>query len=150
MNRGLVWGIGAVAVIAAAYLAGYLPENRQRVAATTEAAALQTRLATAEARVRAGELLGQALTLKEIAIRQDYGQALERSSAFFDAVRGEAATTPEPRLREGLAAVLARRDAVTAALAKTEPTAVELIHDIERLLRGAMGYAMLPEPRREP
>lgn len=132
-------------VIAGAYLAGYLPESRGRIAAEAEVGELQMRLAAAEGRVRVGELLGQALTLKEVAKRQDYGQALDLSSPFFDAVRAEAARSPDSGSRTGLNEVLAMRDAVTAALAKADPTVIETLHGIELRLRRALGYALPPE-----
>jgi hypothetical protein len=75
-------------------------------------------------------------------MRQDYSQALERSSALFDAIRGEAARISEPQLRDGLNGALAMRDSVTARLAKGEPAAVEILHDIELELRRALGYEL--------
>lgn len=146
----LLAAIAVVAVITAAYFAGYLPERRQRAAAESEVGALRSRLAVAEARVRTGELVGQVLTVKEAAMRQNYGQALELSSSFFDAVRAEAATTPDSRLRDGLNEVLAKRDLVTAALAKGDPTVSETLHSLELGLRRALGYAISPEPAPTP
>lgn len=148
-TKGLI-AIAAAAVIGGAYWAGYLPERRVRIAVEAEVGALQTRLATAEARVRLGELLGQALTVKEVAMRQNYGQALELSTPFFDAVRAETARAADAGLRDGLNEVLAMRDEVTAALAKADPTVVESLHGIELRLRRALGYALPPEPASSP
>jgi hypothetical protein len=137
-------------VVAVAYLAGYWPERRQRLAAETQAGQLQATAAAAEARVRTGELLGRVLTVKELAMRQDYGQALERSSALFDAIRNEAVTIPDTQLRDGLNGALGTRDSITARLAKGEPAAVELLHDIELELRRALGYEMPPAANSAP
>lgn len=139
--KGLI-ALAAAAVIGGAYLAGYLPERRGRIAVEAEIGALRPRLAAAEARVRTGELLGQALTLKEVAMRQNYGQALELSTSFFDAVRAELARPGESGLADGLNEVLTMRDGVTAALAKADPTVLETLQRVELRLRRALGYAL--------
>ncbi len=143
MSRTVLVLVGAV-LIAAAFAAGRLPERQQRTAAEAGRAALQDQLTAAEAKLRAAALLGQVIAAREVATRQNYGQALTLSSAFFDAVRGEAAATPDPTLREALHDVLGRRDAVTAGLARNEATAVEVLHDLERRLRQALGYSVPP------
>lgn len=142
MRTRLIGAAVVVIVIAVAYLAGYLPQRRLRLAAETQAGELEARVRTAETRVRTGELLGRALAVKELAIRQDYGQALERSSTFFDAIRRETAMMSDTPLRDGLNTALALRDTVTARLAKAEPTSVESLHDVELELRRALGYEM--------
>ena len=142
--------IAAAAVLAGAYLTGYWPERRVRIASQTEVGALETRLATAEARIRVGEILGRALTLKEVVMRQNYGQGLELSSPFFDAVRVETARPASSELTDGLNEVLAMRDGVTAALAKADPQVVETLHGIELRLRRALGYPLPPDPTSSP
>jgi hypothetical protein len=101
-------------------------------------------LSTAAARLRSSALLDQVLTLKDVAARQNYGAARELSSAFFDAVRKEAAIVMEDRLRNGLSDILARRDAVTAALANGDPSVTATLYEIERLLRDALGFPVPP------
>lgn len=105
---------------------------------------VRTRLSAAEAGLRAGHLLGRVLTVKELTVRQDYGLALERSSAFFHAVRQEAAQTSDARLRETLTGVLRRRDVITAGLAKADPATAGVFHDLELQLRVALDYEMPP------
>jgi hypothetical protein len=138
--------IAAVVVIGGAFLAGYLPERRQRTAAELQVRMLQEKLAAAEARGRMGEFLGHALTVKEVTMRQNYGQAQELSSSFFNGVRAEAAATPDGGFRDALNEVLARRDSVTAALTKADPGVIEILHMIELRLRRALGYTLPPEP----
>ena len=145
MRKFLILAVLALAALAAAYLAGLLPERRQRAAAEAQAAGLQEQLAAASARLQVADLLGQALTLKDVAARQNYGQARELSSTFFDAVQAAAASVPEDRLRQGLNDVLSRRDEVTAALARGEPAVTDALYQIERRLREALGYAMPSE-----
>jgi hypothetical protein len=116
------------------------------MAAEEQARLAQNRLAAAEARVRFGELLGEVLTVKEVTVRQNYGQAQQLSSSLFDRVRAEAAETRESAFRDALNEVLARRDAVTASLTKADPGVVEVLHTIELRFRRALGYSVPPEP----
>ena len=142
MRKRLIGAVAVVIVIAVTYLVGYWPQRSLRRAVETQAGELEARAGAAEARVRTGELLGRALTVKELAMRQDYGQAMERSSTLFDAIRHETATISDAQLRDGLNAALGMRDRVTARLAKGEPTSVEILHDVELELRRALGYEM--------
>ena len=138
----LIAAIAVIVLIGGAFLAGYLPEQRLRVAAEQQSLALQEQLAAAEARVRMGRLLGQALAVREVVIRQNYGLAQELASPFFDNVRSEAAATPLNEFRSVLTEVLSRRDAITTSLAKADPATVEAVHAIEVRMRRALGYPL--------
>jgi hypothetical protein len=61
----------AVLLLGGASLAGLVPERQRRSAAEQENRSLQERLTAAEARVRFSRLLGDALALKDVAMRQD-------------------------------------------------------------------------------
>ena len=141
--------IAAVAIVLAAglYLAGYLPEHNQRVRAGAELQTVRADLSAAERRERVGRLLGQVLMLKELTARADYGQALRESSRFFDAVREETQSTSDGAVaKSDLIEVLAKRDAVTAALAKADPAVTATLTAAEHLLRRSLGYPVPAEP----
>ena len=144
MRTRVIWILAAAVVFGAAYLAGHWPERGQRLAAEGQVDALQRQLTLAEAHVRTGALLGRVLTISELVMRQDYGQALERSSALFDEIRRETMAMPDGQLRNGLTGALTKRDSVTAGLAKGEPGTAAILLDIELELRSALGYEMLP------
>ena len=145
MSRKRIAAIAAIVLIGGAFLAGYLPERRLRTAAQQEAVTLREQLEAAEARIRMGQLLGQALVVREVVVRQNYGQAQELSSAFFDSVRKEAAASSLDDFRSVLTEVLSRRDSVTASLAKADPGIVEVLHTIEVQMRRALGYPVPKE-----
>ncbi|MBI4265479.1 MAG: hypothetical protein HY657_13995 [Acidobacteria bacterium] len=145
MRAKLILAAVIAAVIAGAYLAGYWSERGPRMEAEAQVEALRTDLAAARAQVRVGQLLGRALTLKETAMSQNYGQALDLSSAFFDEVGREAMAATDAALRDDLAGLVAKRDSVTAALAKGDPAIVNTLSEIEVRLRQAVGY---PTPTR--
>jgi hypothetical protein len=138
--------IVASVLIGGAFLAGYIPERRLRMAAEQESATLHDRVAAAEARVRMGQLLGHVLAVREAVQRQNYGQAQELSSSFFDSVRAEAAATSVDEFRTALNDVLSRRDAVTASLAKADPAILEVLVLLEVRMRRALGYPTPQEP----
>jgi hypothetical protein len=131
-----------VVLLAAAYLAGYLPQRSQRVAAESEVGTLTDRLAASESRGRISALLGRALAVKDAAARQNYGQAQELASAFFDQVRAELAVAADAGARDALTEILSRRDAVTASLSKADAGVIEVLRAIELRLRGALGYPL--------
>ena len=79
-------------------------------------------------------------------MRQNYGQAQELSSSFFNSIRAEATATPLNEFRDVLNGVLSRRDSITSSLTKAEPGVVERLHDVEVRMRGALGYSLPPEP----
>jgi hypothetical protein len=137
--------IAAIGLIGGAFLARYLPEHRLRTAAEQEAMTLREQLAAAEARGRMGQLLGQTLVVREVVVRQNYGQARELSSAFFDQRPQGSRCQPGRRFPLGAQRGMSRRDSVTASLAKADPGTVEVLHTIELQMRRALGYPVPQE-----
>ena len=129
-----------VLLIGLAYIGGYWPEHRQRVALEADVAALREQLAESEARVRMGRLLGEVLNIREAVVTLNYGQAQELSSRFFDSVRAEASTTPVAAFTAAFEAVLQTRDQVTAALARGDQATGDSLRRSEVQLREALGY----------
>jgi hypothetical protein len=72
--KRVIAGIG-VLVVGLAYVAGYWPEHRRRVALEVDAESLRERLADSEARVRMGRLRGETLTVREAVGSQKYVSA---------------------------------------------------------------------------
>jgi len=140
VNRKHYLAIACVVLLAATFLAGYIPERRARTVAETESRALQERLALSEGRGRIADLLGEALAVSDAVSRQNYGQAQQLASTFFDRVRAEAASTSDAGFRDALNETLARRDAVIASLTLAEPRVADALQAIELRLRRALGY----------
>lgn len=129
-----------VVVIGLAYVGGYWPEHRRRVAIEADAAGLRQRLADSEARVRMGRLLGEILNIREAVVWLNYGNAQQLSTSFFDGVRAEGSITPVAAFKTALEAVLQARDQVTAALARGDQAALEPLRRSELQLRDVLGY----------
>jgi hypothetical protein len=143
--KGVTAGL-VVLAIGIAFIAGYWPEHRRRVALEADAAALRERLADSEARVRMGRLLGEILNIREAVVSLNYGNAQQLSSTFFDRVRAEASITPVAAFQTALEDVLQVRDQVTAALARGDQAAVEPLHRSELQLREVLGYPISGPP----
>jgi hypothetical protein len=153
--RKLVLGL-VVLLIASAFVAGYWPQRERLGRAEAELAEVrrqqaeaESRLEAVEAQVRLGRLFGQYLALEDAVVAGNYGEAQGLSSVFFDRVRDEATKTSDVSVRAALEAVLARRDSVTASLARGEASVREVVGTIERELRRSLGYP-LPSPAPAP
>jgi hypothetical protein len=140
-----------VLLVAGAFVGGYWPQREKLVRAQAEAnelrqqlAGSRSQLAAAEAKARLGRIFGQYLALRDAVASGNYGDAQKLSSPFFDAVRDEVARGADPTVRAALDAVLTRRDTVTAGIARGEGSVREVLVPIERELRRALGYPVLP------
>jgi hypothetical protein len=134
----------AVLLIAAAYIAGYWPEHRQRLAGERETDNLRVRFEEADARVRSARLLGDLLLIRDAVASMNYGHAQTISTTFFDEVRSEAARTTVDGLRSGLQGVLQNRDSTTTALSRSDQASLDQIRKMEIELRAALGYPVPP------
>ena len=146
MRLKVVLAVAALALAAGSYFAGLLPERQERRRAEARAEQLRVELDAAQGRLRVAALLGTALTLEDVTLNLDYGQARDLSTAFFDEVRAESVATTDEGLRSGLSQALVRRDAVTTALATGDAAVVQALQEIELDLRRALGYAVPPPP----
>jgi hypothetical protein len=139
-----------VVLLAAAYVAGFWPQRERVSALQSENVSLQQRAEAAEARVRAGALLGELLAFKEVVQEMNYGQARTMSSPFFEHVAAEAGRTGDATVKQALASILALRDRVTVALTQGDPAALGLLRESEGKLRVALGYPAPPAPSAAP
>jgi hypothetical protein len=134
-------------LLVVAYGVGFWGEYRKRTVVEGELARQQAQLTEAQERVRSAELLGQVLNLKDVAAARNYGQAQELSTKLFDTMRAESGQVSRVGgLAAALEAVLGMRDAVTAALTRSDPAAVDVIQQAEARLRQGLGYAVAPRP----
>jgi hypothetical protein len=140
MRTKLILVVVAALVLLGVYLAGYLPERSRRLDAENRVVAMQAERDDAQSRLRSAKLLGDVLALEETVKNRNFGTAEQLTTRFFDAVRDETARTGDASLRTALTGIQAKRDAVTAALARTDPSASDVLHDIEVELRRALGY----------
>jgi len=114
-------------LIIAAYLIGYWPEHKELAETQKTNDVLKQQLASAQAVGRLARLENELLLLIEQTESQNYGEAQKQSAAFFDDVRKEIDADKSAPYVPKLEAILARRDAVTAGLAKAEAPTVAVL-----------------------
>jgi len=118
--RLLLW----VLIIGFAYMLGYWPQHQELTALQNENGQLRTQLASAQAAGRVARLENELLQLIEQTETRNYGEAQKLSNTYFDDVRKEIDRDRGAAYSGKLEAILTRRDAVTAGLARAEaPTA---------------------------
>lgn len=116
-----------VVLVIWAFLLGYWPQHKQVAAVEQENTQLKQQLASAETVGRITRLENQLLVLIEQTEGQNYGEAQKLSNSFFDDMRMEIDRDKGTAFAPKLEAILARRDVVTAGLARAEaPTAATL------------------------
>ncbi len=109
-----------VVLVIWAFLIGYWPQRKQIAAVEQENAQLKNQLASAETVSRIARLENQLLVLIEQTEGQNYGEAQKLSNSLFDDMRKEIDRNKGAAYAPKLETILARRDAVTAGLARAE------------------------------
>ena len=116
--------LAVIVIIIWAFLLGYWPQHKQVSAILDENTQLKNTLASAEALGRIARLENELLLLIEQTEGQNYGDAQKLSNTFFDDVRKEIDRNKSAAYVSKLEAILARRDAVTAGLARADASTV--------------------------
>jgi hypothetical protein len=109
-----------VVLVIWAFLLGYWPQRKQAQALEQENIQIKNQLASADALGRIARLENELLVLIEQTEGQNYGEAQKLSNSFFDEVRKEIDRDKGAPYVSKLEAILARRDAITAGLARAE------------------------------
>lgn len=121
-RRVITWVVALTIAFSVGFFPRYLEVRklRQEAAAAREEAGF----------MRLRDLMG--LTYLEVT-QNNYGVAGRHSTQFFDGAQ-ELVQTAAPARRRVLQEILASRDAITAGLAKADPTVVAVIQDSLRKL----------------
>jgi hypothetical protein len=131
--KRLGW-IAFLLLLAATYLAGYWPQHRSFRESQDKLNAVSARLADAEVRLRLCALQNDLIALVRKTVEKNYGEAQAVSTKFFDRVLAEERQTENQKLKSSLESILQSRDAVTAALARGEASARDLLAPLEKTL----------------
>lgn len=130
-RKHLLIGVAAAVAVVAVFLAGYLPGRSRAGAAAAETQRVterlrdtQSTLARTQFDLRIARLRGSLGEVLHEANTNNFGVAAERATTFFDGLR-EAVNSPHlapaGERRQILEAVLARRDEISADLARADP-----------------------------
>jgi hypothetical protein len=137
-----------VIVIGLAFVAGYWPQHKKWFQAQGQLIEVSVKLTKSEAKVRLCHLQSQLVSLLEETENKNYADASALSTKFFDGVRQESDNTPPSSLKSSLESTLNQRDAVTAALAKGDPKARDLLAQLlADLNQSIIKSASPPQPK---
>lgn len=124
----------AIGVLLAVFLLGYVPSCQSARQVETQRAQLQQQLDSAatqraqlEQQLRLARLHSQLGMLSFEVNRNNYTEAANYSTGFFNALRTYIDNSSAGAAREKLQTIAARRDEITAQLAKAEPAVKEKI-----------------------
>jgi hypothetical protein len=118
--RLLLW----VLLVVFAFFVGYWPQRQEMAALKQEREQMQKQLVSAEETAQVARLENELLVLIEQTESQNYGEGQKLSNAFFDDLRKQIDHDKSAAYVQKLETILARRDAVTAGLAKADPSTV--------------------------
>jgi hypothetical protein len=116
-----------VVLVIWAFLLGYWPQKKQVQAIEQENTQLKKDLASSQALGRISRLQSELLVLIEQTEGQNYGEAQKLSNSFFDEIRKEIDRDKSAPYASKLEAILARRDAITAGLARAEAPTIGVL-----------------------
>lgn len=146
--------VTAAVTAGAALILFYLPERARLLEAQAALTKAEAHLTEARSLLTVHALHDEVLALVDGT--QDpaaHERAMALSTRLFDLVRAEAARTGSEEVRATLSEVLARRDGVTAALARRDPVVRAELDEIRRILRPllrAPGTEASPRPQAAP
>lgn len=146
-RKRMLIGAAVFVVIVAIFLAGYLPERLRARAASAETASLSERLTRSEATLaqtqfdlQVARLRGHLGETLHDANANNFGVASERATLFFNRL-SEAVNSPQlppGNRRQILEALLARRDEISADLARADAAVKSKLSAMYMQLGGAV------------
>jgi type II secretory pathway pseudopilin PulG len=144
-RAGIILGIILIGV---AYVLGFWPQYQKARASQRQVAEMSAELASSQAQVGLYRLQNSLIAVVRQTGQKNYGEASTLSTKFFDDARSEVQRQSDPKVKAGLESILQQRDAVTAALAKGDPSALGLLAPLEttmfQIVYETAGSAMMP------
>ncbi len=132
MKRAAI--IIGIVLIGIAYLLGFWPEYQKVQRTQNQLKVVATELSNTEAQTGLYRLQHQLLAVVRETNQKNYGQASNSATKFFDSVRDELPRQADPKVKKTLQSMLQQRDAVIAALAKGDPSALGLLQPMENTM----------------
>lgn len=126
-RAGIIIGIILIGV---AYVLGFWPQYQKAQASQRQVAEMSAELTAAQSRVRLYQLQNSLIAVVRQTSQKNYGEASKLSTKFFDDARIEVQRQTNPKVKTALESILQQRDAVTAALAKGDPSALGLLEPL--------------------
>lgn len=129
MKRAAI--IIGIVLIGIAYLLGFWQEYQKLQRSQNRLRIVTTQLSNAEAQTSLYRLQHELLAVVRETNQKNYGQASTSATKFFDSLRDDLPQQTDPKVKKVLQSMLQQRDAVIAALAKGDPSALGLLQPME-------------------
>jgi hypothetical protein len=127
-RAGIIIGIVLIGI---AYLFGFWPQYQKAQESRRQLAQMNIEFTGLQAKVRLYQLQNSLIAVVRQTNQKNYGQASTLSTKFFDDARAEVERQSDSKIKAALESVLQQRDAITAALAKGDPSALGLLEPLE-------------------
>lgn len=127
--------IVTASLVVLALLVGFVPEFIQVSTANSEIVVLRQQLAQEKQARALADFRNAAAVLYTETAKSNFSTAANEASRFFTDLRRFTDQAPEP-LRQRLNGVLANRDPIIAAIAKTDPGSATLIQSMFLQMQG--------------
>lgn len=129
-----------IVLMALSFGGGFWWEYSRAGSVQTKLNSANTQLARENDTIRLCRLQDELLTLVEDTGNKNYGDAATASTAFFNQLSSEVSQTTQSSAKSAMQSILARRDQVTADLAKADPAS----HDLFAQMSEAFHHAVQP------
>lgn len=127
--------IVTASLVLLALLVGFVPEFIQVSTANSEIVALKQQLAQEKQARALADFRNAAAVLYTEAAKSNFSTAADEATRFFTDLRRFTDQAPEP-MRRRLNGILANRDSIVAAIAKTDPGSATLIQSMFLQMQG--------------
>ena len=113
-NRWILW----LVLLAAGFLAGFIPQYVKTQRSSTELSNTKQQLASCRVEMQLSQLRDTAAMMYIEATKRNYGIAEEHARRFFDQVQQATTQAADPAVKKTLDDVLKLRDPITGSLAR--------------------------------
>ncbi len=125
-------------LLIAAYLVGYLPQHNQLTTSENALQSTRRQLADVREQVNICHLENQLLDVIKEVDNNNFGQAQQHSTDFFNAVRGQMTQSTKPNYKSALQSVLEMRDSIMIALSRKDPSSSHMLSQALEQLRSPL------------
>jgi hypothetical protein len=129
-NRTRFFLITAAILVLAAFLLGFIPQYQKASQLQSELVARDQRINQLQREAKLSRARDLAGLLYLELTRKNYGIAGQHASALFTHLREMLSDTTDPSLKTAIENIAGQRDAITASIAKADPSVETVARDI--------------------
>ena len=129
-NLWVITGVVVLVFFLAGFLIGFVPSQTALEQLRAENDQLQRSNSTLQSSLRIAELRGAAGLMQHRVDQNNFGEAGEIATGFFNGVRQALHASNDAALRKNLQEMLLQRDKITTGLARADPAVKEEIEQL--------------------